>query len=243
MAVAPQRRGRAKDPTALTIPSLVTAFLGGLLVLGGRDYFVATGLLLVAAATLMVFKRTADIVEARTVRPLPAAVVGAGAGFISGLTGVGGGVFLTPLVIALGWASPKRAATISPPFILCNFVVGLLGVLLAGQKLAPGTPFYSLGALSGAVIGTAISLRWMSERAHDMPLRRFCCSPVSACYSDRAEAGAHDAAATASDAGPEGRFARLGGTLPFAGCSGVSQAIRWREPAEFLPLRGNCGGS
>ena len=59
MAVAPQRRGRAKDPTALTIPSLVTAFLGGLLVLGGRDYFVATGLLLVAAATLMVFKRTA----------------------------------------------------------------------------------------------------------------------------------------------------------------------------------------
>jgi hypothetical protein len=67
-------------------------------------------------------------------------------------------------VIALGWASPKRAATISPPFILCNSVVGLLGVLLAGQKLAPGTPFYSLGALSGAVIGTAISLRWMSER-------------------------------------------------------------------------------
>jgi hypothetical protein len=149
MAVASQRRGRPKDPATPDYPVFDYSLFGGLLVLGGRDYFVATGLLLVAAATLMVFKRMADIVEARTVRPLPAAVVGAGAGFISGLTGVGGGLFLTPLVIALGWASPKHAATISPPFILCNSVVGLLGVLLAGQKVAPGTRFYSLGALSG----------------------------------------------------------------------------------------------
>ena len=91
----------------LTVPSLVTAFPGGLLVLAGQVYFILTGLLLVAAAALMVFKRTADTVEARPVRLLPAAAVGAGAGFISGLTGVGGGVFLTPLLIALGWASPK----------------------------------------------------------------------------------------------------------------------------------------
>lgn len=149
----------------LTVPSLVTAFPGGLLVLAGQVYFILTGLLLVAAAALMVFKRTADTVEARPVRLLPAAAVGAGAGFISGLTGVGGGVFLTPLLIALGWASPKRAAALSPPFILCNSVAGLLGVFLAGQKLAPGTLLYSVCALAGAVIGTAIGLRWMSERA------------------------------------------------------------------------------
>jgi hypothetical protein len=148
----------------LTVPSLVTAFLGGLLVLGGQVYFVLTGLLLVAAAALMVFKRTADTVEARPVRLGPAAAIGAGAGFISGLTGVGGGVFLTPLVIATGWASPKRAAQLSPPFILCNSVLGLAGVLLAGQKLASGTILYTVGALAGAVIGTAIGRRWMSER-------------------------------------------------------------------------------
>jgi uncharacterized membrane protein YfcA len=94
----------------LTMPSLVTAFLGGLLVLGGQIYFVVTGLLLVAAAALMVLKRTADTIEARPVRSLPAAAVGAGVGFVSGLTGVGGGVFLTPLLIAFGWTSPRRAA-------------------------------------------------------------------------------------------------------------------------------------
>ena len=79
----------------LTVPSLLAAFLGGLLVLSGHVYFILTGVVLVAAATLMVFKQTADSAAARPVRLGPAAAVGAGAGFISGLTGVGGGVFLT----------------------------------------------------------------------------------------------------------------------------------------------------
>ena len=148
----------------LTLPSLATAFVGGLIVLAGRAYFVVTGLLLIAAAALMVFKRAADAIEARPVHFLPAAIAGAGAGFISGLTGVGGGVFLTPALIAAGWASPKRAAALSPPFILCNSVVGLIGVSLAGQTLAPGTLLYSAGALAGAVVGTAIGQRLMSER-------------------------------------------------------------------------------
>jgi uncharacterized membrane protein YfcA len=73
-------------------------------------------------------------------------------------------VFLTPLLIALGWASPKRAAAISPAFILCNSVLGLAGVLLAGQRLAPSVVLYSVGALGGAILGTAIGLRWMSQQ-------------------------------------------------------------------------------
>jgi uncharacterized membrane protein YfcA len=148
----------------LTVPSLVAAFLGGLLAIGGHAYFILTGLLLVAAAALMVFKRAADTVEVRPVPLGPAAAVGAGAGFISGLTGVGGGVFLTPLLIALGWATPKRAAQLSPPFILCISILGLGGVLLAGQQLASGTFVYSIAALVGAVIGSAVGRRWMSER-------------------------------------------------------------------------------
>jgi uncharacterized protein len=121
----------------LTVPSLLTALVGGILVLDGQLYFILTALLLIVAAALMVFKRTADTVEARRVRVFPAAVVGAGAGFISGLTGVGGGVFLTPLLIAFGWASPRRAAALSPPFILCNSVMGLGASSLPDRPLLP----------------------------------------------------------------------------------------------------------
>jgi hypothetical protein len=149
----------------LTIPSLLASFLGGLFVLSGHVYFILTGVLLIAASLLMVFKRTADDVDTHPIGLGAAAAVGAGAGFVSGLTGVGGGVFLTPLLIAFGWASPRRAAQLSPPFILCNSVLGLAGVLLAGQKIAPGSVLYAVGALVGAAIGTAIGLRWMSERS------------------------------------------------------------------------------
>ncbi|WP_052214843.1 sulfite exporter TauE/SafE family protein [Belnapia sp. F-4-1] len=148
-----------------TPPSLVTAFLGGLLVVEGRAYFALTGLLLVLAAGLMLLRRTADTVGNGDVRLAPAATAGAGVGFVSGLTGVGGGVFLTPLVIVLGSTSPRHAAALAPPFILCNSALALLGVLLAGQRPAEGTSFYALGALAGAVLGTAFGQRWMSQRA------------------------------------------------------------------------------
>jgi uncharacterized membrane protein YfcA len=83
----------------------------------------------------MIVKRAADSVEAKPVHALSAALVGAGAGFISGLTGLGGGVFLTPMLLVLGWASPRRAAMLSPPFILCNSILGLAGCFLADRNL------------------------------------------------------------------------------------------------------------
>jgi uncharacterized protein len=98
----------------LLLPSVVTAFIGGLLTLNTRVYFVVTGLLLLAAALLMIFKRTADRRDVRRMQLGPTAAVGAGAGFVSGLTGVGGGVFVVPVLIGLGWVSPRRAAAIAP---------------------------------------------------------------------------------------------------------------------------------
>ncbi len=151
-------------PLKLIVPSLPTAFLGGLVVLSGQLYFVLTGLLLIAAGVLMTFKRSADTAQTRRLRLFPASLVGGGAGLVSGLTGVGGGVFLTPLLIVFGWASPRGAATLAPPFILCNSVLGLCGVLLAGQTPAAETLLYCIGALAGAVCGTGLGHRRMSER-------------------------------------------------------------------------------
>jgi len=155
----------AKTLVLVTLPSIATAFIGGLLVLDARAYFALTGLLLFAAGVLIIFKRNAYTVGTRAVPPFSAALAGAVSGLFSGLTGVGGGVFLAPMLVAFGWASAKRVAAISPPFILCNSAVGLLGVLIAGQRLGHAAPLYAVGALAGAILGSTIALHWMSERA------------------------------------------------------------------------------
>jgi uncharacterized membrane protein YfcA len=160
------RRGMIHWPyfVRIAVASLPAAFLGGLVVLEGKAYFLLTGCLLLIAAGLMVLRRSAD--DGAVLQP-PAwriGIAGAGAGFLSGVSGIGGGVFLAPLLIVLGWTSPKRAAFLSAPFILFNSLLGFTGVWIAGQAPAPGAALYSFGALVGSVIGSAIGLRWMSER-------------------------------------------------------------------------------
>jgi uncharacterized membrane protein YfcA len=149
----------------IVIASLPGAFAGGLLVLEDKLYFTVVGVVLIAAAVLMVSRKAAITGAQIRVRPVPAAAVGVITGFLSGLTGVGGGVFLAPILIALGWASPKGAAHLSPPFILVNSIIGLVAVLLAGQRLAPSAGLFAVLALIGAAAGTWIGLRFMSERA------------------------------------------------------------------------------
>jgi uncharacterized membrane protein YfcA len=84
---------------------------------------------------------------------------------LSGLTGVGGGVFLAPTLIWLGWASPRQAATLSSPFILANSALALIGVLFVGQLPSPHSSLYAIAALIGAAVGTAVGLRWLSQTA------------------------------------------------------------------------------
>jgi len=146
------------------VPALPAAFAGGLVVLDGRLYLVLTGLLLLAAAGLMVFKRDADGAGGRPVNLGSALLAGGATGFLAGLTGIGGGAFLAPLVIALGWASPRQVASISAPYILANSVVGFAGVFTAGQRAAPDITLYAVAVLAGAALGSAIGSQWMSNR-------------------------------------------------------------------------------
>lgn len=119
-------------------------------------------MLLLAGAAMVVRRDAAPNTDRET--PLWGAVsVGAVVGLVSGLTGVGGGVFLAPTLIGLKWASPKQTAALSAPFILANSAVGLIGVLYAGQLPSSRLGLYAMAALGGAVVGTAIGLRWLSQ--------------------------------------------------------------------------------
>ena len=149
----------------LLLSSLPTALAGGFIVLDERVYKTTTGVVLLLVGAAMILRRelAADCDQETPV--WGAVSVGAIVGLVSGLTGVGGGIFLAPTLIALRWASPKQTAALSAPFILANSTVGLVGVLFAGQLPSSHFGLYAMAALGGAVLGTTIALRWLSQAA------------------------------------------------------------------------------
>jgi uncharacterized membrane protein YfcA len=149
----------------LLLASLPTAFIGGLLVLDERQYHLVTGLVLLAAAAIPFLRREREPGQQARASWQNAAATGAAVGFVSGLTGIGGGVFLAPLVIGFGWASPKQTAVLSPPFILANSVVGLMATWYVAQTPAGQTWLYAGAVLVGAVVGTVVGLRYLSQTA------------------------------------------------------------------------------
>jgi hypothetical protein len=93
--------------------SLPTALIGDFIVLNESVYNSLTGIVLLAAAAILAFRRS-RISEPDQSTPIWGAIaIGAGVGFVSGLTGVGGGVFLAPILIALHWVWPKQTAALS----------------------------------------------------------------------------------------------------------------------------------
>lgn len=142
-------------PFALLAPAL--AFYGGSLQLQTTVHrLLIGGVLLYSAWQLLVQ------IQPRPVRQPPplalALTLGGAIGLLSGLTGTGGGIFLTPLLLLRGYAAPKEAAAVSALFILVNSMFGLWGYgLSSGQWPAPAVPVIAaaaIGGLAGATLGS-----------------------------------------------------------------------------------------
>ena len=143
--------------------SVPATLIGALIVLDASLYRIVTGVVLLIAAAVMILRRAGDD-ESPPRLPLPGSIaIGGAVGFVSGLTGVGGGVFLAPVMIALRWATPKETSALSAPFILVNSAVGLAGAVMVGEHPAPHTLVYGAAAVIGAVIGASLGLRWLSQ--------------------------------------------------------------------------------
>lgn len=143
-------------PFAVT--SIPASYLGGCFQLPPHLYRPILGIILIFAAWRLLVRKERREGDLRS-PPLPLAMaVGAVLGFFSGLIGVGGGIFLSPLMVLLGWARVREVSGIAALFILVNSIAGLLGhlgnlqqvpdyaPLLAGMALVGGT----LGALGGS---------------------------------------------------------------------------------------------
>jgi len=111
------------------VVSVPLAFVGGAISLPGHAYRILVGFVLIYAAWQL-WRSARAGEEMREVHEPPLALamaVGALLGFLSGLTGVGGGIFLSPLLLLTGWAGTKQTSAVAAPFILVNSIAGLAG--------------------------------------------------------------------------------------------------------------------
>jgi uncharacterized membrane protein YfcA len=153
------------QPRALlpfVIASIPLAFIGGAIHIPASLYKPLLGaVLLVAAAG---FVRSARRVADDDAPPpripvVPAIVVGGAIGLLSGLTGTGGGIFLSPLLIVAGWTTTRQASGMASGFILVNSIAGLTGNISAVGGVPADLPLWIAAVLIGAVIGAEIGSR------------------------------------------------------------------------------------
>lgn len=146
-------------PFAIT--SIPAAFIGGVLTLPVRGYQIALGGVLVYAAVRMLAMSRRAAADQAAIRPplAPALMAGGAIGLLSGLIGVGGGIFLSPLLLLLGWAGIRATAAASAIFIVVNSVAGLAGYMLASPTLPAQLPIWAVAALAGGWVGAGYGSR------------------------------------------------------------------------------------
>lgn len=135
------------------------AFLGGTIVLPGDIYRPLVGVVLLFAAARLLWPVALRAEREARDPPIGLAILlGAFIGFLSGLTGTGGGIFLSPLLLFLAWSPPKTQLGIASVFILCNSAAGLLGNYAALGDLPDALPLYAAAVLAGGLVGTSLGI-------------------------------------------------------------------------------------
>jgi uncharacterized membrane protein YfcA len=149
--------------------SIPLAFLGGAITLPGHWYKTLVGIVLwVAAIRLFIETRraAAELPPRTRIVPVWAAVLCGGViGLLAGLTGTGGGIFLSPLLLFTGWAETRETGGVSAAFILLNSAAGLAGNLASVRFLPAAMPVWAIAVVVGGVIGSELGSRRIGTRA------------------------------------------------------------------------------
>jgi uncharacterized membrane protein YfcA len=152
-------------PFAIT--SIPFAFIGGMITLPTNVYKLLLGIVLILAALRLAWKFVPDT-EIKQPPIWICLIIGALIGLLSGLVGVGGGIFLTPVLLLMNWSETKTAAGVSALFILVNSISGLLGNLAQIEKLPPTVWFWIGAAVVGGLVGSTLG----SKKFDSLMLRR-----------------------------------------------------------------------
>lgn len=150
------------------VAAVPCAFVGGAIQIPSHLFKVVLGAVLLYSALRFVW-------APQSKRPLTepprwlAVGCGAAIGLLAGLTGTGGGIFLTPLLLLMGWAEPQQAAAVSALFILVNSAAGLAGNFSATQSL----PQFVVPLFAAAGLGGALGSHLGSRRLGAAAIKRF----------------------------------------------------------------------
>ena len=150
---------------SFAIASIPLAYFGSKIHVSPQTYKITLGAVLSVAGLVLLFRsrwQTDDVAVRRCILPV-ALLVGAVLGFLAGLTGIGGGVFLSPLLYLFRWVKPKTTGGIAAGFIVVNSISGLAGA--GWEKITHAGPllWLTLPAVIGALLGTHFGARrWSS---------------------------------------------------------------------------------
>ena len=168
------------------LTSIPFAFLGSLMAVHNRLYNILLGIALILPVSrfsgLLSFKKTNEPIvveqsgmegggktmkimsaEKKVVLPI-AMLLGAVIGYVSGLLNIGGGIFLSPVILLLGWANMKRTAAVSAAFIVCNSIAGLLGTDLSTIHFSTENQLWLTAAIIGGIAGSYYGSHVFSNR-------------------------------------------------------------------------------
>ncbi|MCX6296008.1 MAG: sulfite exporter TauE/SafE family protein [Bacteroidetes bacterium] len=140
--------------------SFPMAFVGGYLSISPKYFKLIAGLFLIISSFFLLFKGFIKPSKS-PIKQMPLAfglILGAVIGLVSGLIGVGGGIFLSPILIMANWTNVKNASGVAALFILCNSISGLFGHVAALKQLDHNIFYWviavSIGGLLGSYLGT-----------------------------------------------------------------------------------------
>jgi uncharacterized membrane protein YfcA len=142
------------------IVSIPFASLGGAIQLPGHYYKVVVGIVLLFAAFRLASSARKPSLKTAKKLSIPAALIaGAGIGMLAGLTGTGGGIFLSPVLLLTGWAEIRECAGVTAAIVLVNSLAGLAGNLASVYYLPPQIPYLAVVAGLGGIIGSELGSR------------------------------------------------------------------------------------
>lgn len=155
-----------KNIFSFIITALPMAFIGGYVAIPPKYFKLIAGIFLIISAIILFVKEFIKT-EKNTTQSLPLIwklSLGAIIGFVSGLIGVGGGIFLTPILILTNQTSLKKASGISALFILCNSIAGLVGHVTAFNKIDSNIFYWIIAVIFGGLIGSYLGTKIFNNK-------------------------------------------------------------------------------